>query len=244
MQTGARQWSKASASPVRRAPSRSESRKRGRPYSRSIWTEVEKWIVNCPNCARIVAATKRRWRGAWTSRGAQASRACDCRRTAVMRRLGFPSPGGPCRRSPSCGGAGPRGRCPRRASIPGSSASCRRTPRSQADIEWFHNAIPFAGRASASRSWCWPCSPIVVFRFNERANPVPSRSDPQRPARDRLDRYARRSILVVIAVPSFRLLTAAARHSGAGHDAEGDGLAVALELQLSEDRTAASRSIR
>ena len=102
------------------------------------------------------------------------------------------------------------------------------------DMFWFHNWILLP----VTIGICLLVLGLIVYivwRFNETANPVPSRRTHQRRDRNRLDGRARaparhhRGALV----PAAR---GATHHSRARPDGEGDGLAVALELRLPEIR--------
>ena len=76
---------------------------------------------------------------------------------------------------------------------------------------------------------------IIIVRFNARANPTPSRTT-HNTLLEVIWTIVPVVILVVIAVPSFRLLFVAARRAEAGPDREGDRQAVVLELRLSRQR--------
>ena len=102
------------------------------------------------------------------------------------------------------------------------------------DIFWLHNGILLPVIVAI----CLLVLGLIVYivwRFNETANPVPSRQDAQWLARSRLDSLAgaylglHRGAVVPAACR-------AAHHSRARPDGEGDGLAVALELWLPEIR--------
>ena len=99
---------------------------------------------------------------------------------------------------------------------------------------WFHNGSCFRSTVGISLL-VLALIVYIVWRFNETANPCP------RGARiTACSRFAwtvaPALILVVIAVPSFRLLADQLIIPRSGPDAEGDGVAVALELRLSEIR--------
>ena len=70
-------------------------------------------------------------------------------------------------------------------------------------IEWFHNCL--LGSSPSSPCSCWRCLIVVMVKFNAKANPVPSKT-----THNTLIEVAWTLIpviiLVVIAVPSFRLL--------------------------------------
>ncbi len=74
----------------------------------------------------------------------------------------------------------------------------------QFDIEWFHNAILLPVTLGISLL-VLALLAYVVFRFNERANPTPSRTTHNGPLEIAWT-VIPALILVVIAVPSFRLL--------------------------------------
>ena len=74
----------------------------------------------------------------------------------------------------------------------------------QADIEWFHNAILLPVTIGIS-VLVLALLAYVVFRFNERANPTPSRTAHNGPLEIAWT-VLPALVLVVIAVPSFRLL--------------------------------------
>ncbi len=74
----------------------------------------------------------------------------------------------------------------------------------QSDIEWFHNDILLPVTIGISLL-VLALLAYVVFRFNERANPTPSRTTHNGPLEIAWT-VAPALILVVIAVPSFRLL--------------------------------------
>ena len=75
----------------------------------------------------------------------------------------------------------------------------------QADIEWFHNAFLLPATIGIS-VFVLALLAIVVIRFNERANPIPSQLTHNGPIEIAWT-VIPALILVVIAVPSFRLLT-------------------------------------
>jgi cytochrome c oxidase subunit 2 len=75
----------------------------------------------------------------------------------------------------------------------------------QADIEWFHNAFLLPVTIGIS-AFVLVLLAIVVIRFNERANPTPSRLAHNGPLEIAWT-VIPALVLVVIAVPSFRLLT-------------------------------------
>ncbi len=75
----------------------------------------------------------------------------------------------------------------------------------QADIEWFHNVFLSPATIGIS-ALVLGLLAIVVIRFNERANPTPSRLTHNGPLEIAWT-VIPALILVVIAVPSFRLLT-------------------------------------
>ena len=75
----------------------------------------------------------------------------------------------------------------------------------QSDIEWFHNAILLPVTIGIS-VLVLALLGYVVFRFNERANPTPSRITHNGPLEIAWT-VIPALILVVIAVPSFRLLS-------------------------------------
>ena len=75
----------------------------------------------------------------------------------------------------------------------------------QADIEWFHNAFLLPTTIGIS-VFVLALLAIVVIRFNERANPIPSQLTHNAPLEIAWT-VIPALILVVIAVPSFRLLT-------------------------------------
>ncbi len=75
----------------------------------------------------------------------------------------------------------------------------------QSDIEWFHNAILLPVTIGISVLVLGLLG-YVVFRFNERANPTPSRITHNGPLEIAWT-VIPALILVVIAVPSFRLLS-------------------------------------
>ena len=74
----------------------------------------------------------------------------------------------------------------------------------QSDIEWFHNAILLPVTIGISLL-VLALLAYVVFRFNERANPTPSRTAHNGPLEIAWT-VLPALVLVVIAVPSFRLL--------------------------------------
>ena len=104
----------------------------------------------------------------------------------------------------------------------------------QSDIEWFHNDILLPITIGISLL-VLALLAYVVYRFNEQANPVASRTVHNTPLEIAWT-VLPALILVVIAVPSFRLLAQQLIIPVAGHDPEGDRLAMALELRLSEIR--------
>ena len=117
---------------------------------------------------------------------------------------------------------------------PARSAFCRPTAKTARTSFWFHNWILLPVTIGISLL-VLGLIVYIVYRFNETANPMPSR----RTHNGLLEfawTVAPALVLVVIAVPSFRLLARAAHHSRARSHAEGHGLAVALELRLSEIR--------
>jgi cytochrome c oxidase subunit II len=74
----------------------------------------------------------------------------------------------------------------------------------QSDIEWFHNAILLPVTIGIS-IFVLALLVYVVYRFNERANPTPSRTSHNGPLEIAWT-VLPALVLVVIAVPSFRLL--------------------------------------
>ena len=74
------------------------------------------------------------------------------------------------------------------------------------DIQWLHNWDPASGDGRHLRCWCWSCSPMSSTASTRTANPVPSRTVHNGPLEIAWT-ILPVIVLVVIAVPSFRLLT-------------------------------------
>ena len=90
-----------------------------------------------------------------------------------------------------------------------------------------HRDHAFRSGAAADRASC---------SFNAKSNPVPSQDDPQHACSNWPGRSCRCVILVVIAIPSFRLLVDQLNIPAGRSHREGDRQAVVLELQLSRQR--------
>ena len=91
------------------------------------------------------------------------------------------------------------------APVPGQIGFLPANSPIQSDIEWFHNAILLPVTIAIS-VLVLALLGYVVFRFNERANPTPSRITHNGPLEIAWT-VIPALILVVIAVPSFRLLS-------------------------------------
>ena len=87
--------------------------------------------------------------------------------------------------------------------------------------------------SSSSRCSCWGCCSTSIWRFNEKANPTPSKT-----THNTLLEVAWTIvpviILVFIAIPSFRLLTMQLTIPPADVTIKVTGVAMALELRLSQ----------
>ena len=98
------------------------------------------------------------------------------------------------------------------------------------DIIWFHDFLLWV--IAAITLFVLALLVYIVFRFNARANPVPSRTT-HNTTIEVVWTVVPVLILVTIAVPSFRLLVLPAQHPEGRRDREGHRQAVVLELQLS-----------
>ncbi len=100
-------------------------------------------------------------------------------------------------------------------------------------ITWFHDFLLYI--ITAITLFVLALLLIVIFKFNSRANPVPSKT-----THNTLIEVAWTVIpviiLVVIAVPSFRLLFAQLDHPAGRRHHQGDRQAVVLDLRLSGQR--------
>ena len=101
-------------------------------------------------------------------------------------------------------------------------------------LQWFHNDILMPMIVAISL-FVLALLIYVVWRFNENVNPTPSRTT-HNAVLEVAWTIVPVIILVFIAVPSFRLADDATDAAAAGRDDQGDGVAMALELRLSQGR--------
>ena len=99
-------------------------------------------------------------------------------------------------------------------------------------LQWFHNSILLPIIVVISL-FVLALLAYVVWRFNEKANPTPSKTT-HHTGLEVAWTIVPVMILVVIAMPSFRLLTMQLTISSRRRDDQGDGVAMALGLRLSK----------
>ena len=108
-------------------------------------------------------------------------------------------------------------------------------------LQWFHNDILLPIIIVISL-FVLALLAYVVWKFNEKANPTPSKTT-HNTLIEVVWTIVPVIILVFIAIPSFRLLTMQLTVPAGRRHHQGDGVAMALELRLSQGCRAISTSI-